>query len=1003
MTAPKASGQIILLLQRVVIGAWAVLLVLALFPYSSDPAAPIKYAITGVAVFLMALIWFAAVAGAREPVRLASPFFLLLAVFLAVNTLAAMLSDFPANSLNALRPWVMFSLIVLFAAHAYREWRDILPLLVLIIAAVTLASIYGFCQAAGLDPFPWVTKGVEEYKGLPSTFANPNFAGHTLVIAVLLALGLLWDFWRNAWSKHLADTAENAPRSWTAWIPTCAILLALVIMGSHLYLTRMRGGRIALVAAGAFLLAHFLIRKRLRVLPAGAAAAVAVSVLGVLGGGVLFLGADQMNEDPAVPMDSSLVLRLNGYQGACRMFLDHPMLGIGIGNYSVENMAYWTPYEKRWFITEGKKNYHVHCDVLEAGVDAGIPGTVVYLALMIWAVMASLSLTAFDGEKRLLGYILTACFAAFAVDGLFGFNLRVPVSAGLFFLLIGVLEGARGNAAKPFASRTVNIGVALGLVVLAGFCTLFEIRSFIGERYYQRANGAQYWAGEAAKKGDVEREKRLLQAGYDILNTSRRFLPWDARMPEAQGQIDLKLRRPEQAIARFLEALQRHPNHSGIFISLAQAHINRALGCLSETGGKNPLEYAPFVENLDRAKAAGQRAVTLCEGLPEAYEAVGRAEFLRAAALEDAHKDTGVLLAEAEKQLAMALRHGTPNRASVQRILGQLYVKLKRPEDAEHYFMQAVESDPADKETWRLFQLFAKQQKRPKGYLDSLSRTYGLLKGKDPLDADSFTFVASRLAEQYAAAQNSRTLAEQLIDDALVRLPYRFELWGVYALLQPPQNRFQNLQSAWKQQSGAEVPPLMPAIAELDPADSDSVQKNLRILGETVEKRVKEVPQEQCARELGWLLDLVIAQLESASLPPEVQAALLSHCANICYTMGRWEVADRVLVHSLPLLPPAEQAHAQAIRSETLVHLKRLDEALLAAQEAVRLAPNNASMRWNLARRLVAAGRYAEAKFEYVSILQNTAPASAAHVTLKQELEDLERKSGVSVPAGSQS
>ncbi|HPO14438.1 MAG TPA: O-antigen ligase family protein [Candidatus Hydrogenedentes bacterium] len=997
MTAQITIRSRILQLQRVVIGAWVVLLILALFPYTSDPAAPIKYLITGVAVLVMAVLWIASMVVAKEDSCIASPFFILLAVFLAVNTLAALLSGFPANSLNALRPWIMFSLIALFAAHAYREWQDIQSLLILIVVAVTLASIYGFCQASGLDPFPWITKGVEEYKGLPSTFANPNFAGHTLVIAVLLALGLLWDFWPNAGKN------KSPSSSWTRWIPAGAVLVALAFMGSHLYLTRMRGGRIALVAAALFLFVYSLLRKRLRVLPAGVAAAVTLTLLGALGAGAVLTGAGQVKEDPAVPMDSSLVLRLNGYQGACRMFLDHPVLGIGIGNYAVENMAYWTPYEKRWFITEGKKNYHVHCDVLEAGIDAGVPGSAVYLALMIWGVLASLSLTASKSGIRRFGYILTACFAAFTVDGLFGFNLRVPVSAGLFFLLIGVLEGARDNAAKPFASPTINIGLAAALVVLAGLCTVFEVRSFLGERYYQRANGAQYWAGEAAKKGDSEREKRLLQAGYEILNKSRRFLPWDARMPEAQGQIDLKLRRPEQAIARFSEALQRHPNHSGIFISLAQAHINRALSCISETGGKNPLEYAPFVENLDRAKAAGQRAVTLCEGLPEAYEAMGRAEFLRAAALGEVHKDASTSLEEAEKQLTTALRYGTPNRASVQRILGQLYVKLKRPDDAERYFMQATESDPADKETWRLFQLFTKQQKRLKGYMDSLSRTYGLLKGNDPLDADTFTFIAGRLAENYAAAQNSRSLAEQLINDALGRLPYQFELWGVYDSLQPPQERLANLQNAWKKQTGADIPPLMPAIAEMDPANSDSMQKKLRILSETVEKRLKEVPQEQCTRELGWLVDLVITQVESASLPPEVQAALLAHCANICYTMGRWEITDRVLTRSLPLLPAAEQAQGQAIRSEALAHLKRLDEALLAAQEAVRLAPNSASMRWNLARRLVAAGRYAEAKFEYVSILQNTAPASTAYAKIKKELEELERKSAASAPAGSQS
>ncbi len=984
-------------LMRLVLGAWVLALVLALFPYTADPAAPIKYLVTSYALLILALLWLAAVLFAQDTSRITAPSFLLLAVFLAINLLASLLSDFPANSLNALRPWIMFSLIALFAAQSCHEWKHVRRLMALIITAVTTASLYGFFQAAGWDPFPWVTKGIEEYKGLPSTFANPNFAGHALVLAIPLAAGLLFERWRITPARP-ANPPKTTP--WESWHPVAALALALLLMGTHLYCTHMRGGRIALIAAGLIVLLHFMLRKRFHPVKAAFLACAALMLLAACGAALLFLGARDTGKEPAIPMDSSLVLRLNGYHGACRMMMDHPLLGIGVGNYATENIPYWTSYEKRWFVTEGKKNYHVHCDLIEAGVDAGIPGSTLYLALLLWVLLVSFALASPSAPSQRAGYILAACFTAFAVDGLFGFNLRVPVSAGLFFLLVGMLETSRGTPPAALASRTANLTLALALLLIAGLCTFFETRAFLGERYYQRANGAQYWAADAAQKGDAQKETRLIETGYAILNQARHYLPWDPRLPEAQGQLDLKLRRPVQAIARFNEALAWHPNHPGILISLAQAHVNNALTCLSESAGKNPLENSSFLDNLDRAEAAGRRAAELCDGLPEAYEALGRAAFLRATTLQNGHQDASAALAETEKQLRQALHHGTPNRAAVQRILAQLYVKLNRPEDAEHYFKLSVESEPADQETWRLFTLFAQQQNRVTACIDALNRAYGRLKKAHPLDKDTFILVTTHLIELYAGTPNDHALAEQLIQDALARVPDRLELWSLYARLQPPQDRFAALQSAWKNKTGKETPELMTAVAGMNPADPDSFKNVLILLGLTAEKRAKDASPAQSAQELGWLLDLMLKQLETSPMPPESKAMLAAHSANTCYVMERWEDANRLLTLAIPRLAPAEQSQAQAIRAEALTRLKRPEEALKAAREAVRLAPNNATFRWSLARHLVAAGKFSEAKFEYISLLQNTAKTSPAYATLQKEMENVEQKLNTSDTMG---
>lgn len=972
---------------RFITALWVVLLVLTLFPFTADPAAPIKNLISAYAVLLMALVWLGAVLLGGQGIRIGTPGFLLLGAFFAVHVLASLFSPFPANSLNTLRPWMVLGLLAVFTAQAYREEKDTPMLLAVAVAAVALSSVYGFSQAAGFDPFPWSTKGIEEYHGLPSTYANPNFAGHALVIGIIMGLGLM-----ALWGKPAL--AQRSPRNVGL---SLALLLAVLLMGIHLYFTHMRGGRVALMAAALLLAVFWLFRRRFAPLRAAVLSGAVVAFLAVLAMGVLFAGARHVSKDPTIPVDSSLVLRLNGYSGACRMIFDHPFLGIGVGNYSLENIPYWTSYEKRWFATEGKKNYHVHCDVLESGVDAGIPGAGLYLVLLIWGILASLVWGGSGAPGRTLGYVLAAGFAAFGVDGLFGFNLRVPVSSGLFFLLFGLLNGLTQGEAPPAKRSAGRVAIAVGLTLLAVLFTVLETRSFLGERFYQRANGAQYWAADAAKKGDPRMESMRLQAGEALLEQARSFMPWDSRFPEAQGQIDLKLHRPDEAITHFQAALDRQPKHPGMLISLAQARINQALRVLAGGSIKDPLEYKPFTDQLEGAEAAAKKAIALCEGLPEAYEAAGRAAFLRAVALEDKRKDAAPEWAKAVDGLSLALRYGTPNRGAVQRMMAQIYVRTQQADKAEEYFKQAAESEPADPETWRFFRTFARDAQRPRACLDALSRNYGRVKERNPVPLDTLALLAGHLAEVYAA-MGEAALAKETLYDAVPRAPRHIELWGVYARLSPPADRLAATQQLWKTLStrpGVDlggIPPLARALAEADVSKPDSLVQVSQMLVENVEARRKEAPLETVTNDLGWAVEILLSRVEDLKNAPETQGVLTMNLGLAYAALGRLDAADKLLGRAVPLLPPAQQAPVLVRRSEVLAGMKRAPDALAAAQAAAQLAPGNGDVRLNLARRLAMAGRLAEAKFEYVALLQQTPNDVPQYGQMQAELKALESK-----------
>jgi Flp pilus assembly protein TadD len=76
------------------------------------------------------------------------------------------------------------------------------------------------------------------------------------------------------------------------------------------------------------------------------------------------------------------------------------------------------------------------------------------------------------------------------------------------------------------------------------------------------------------------------------------------------------------------------------------------------------------------------------------------------------------------------------------------------------------------------------------------------------------------------------------------------------------------------------------------------------------------------------------------------------------------------------ILPYSAQAHARA--SENRLMLSELEEAIRHGRKAVRLAPDSAAARLALADALEAAGRFMQAKYQYLAVLGEDAASPAA-------------------------
>ena len=723
------------------LGLLAVAVVLAMFPYTPDPTGDIKLLLIGLGGAVLACAWWSSVRDQQGAAPLPRLFFPMLLLLLVLHVAAACGSSYPWLGLvTTCRFWWLFVLYVV-AAYAFRTPGQIRRWALAVCLGVALASTYGFIQRAGMDFFPWqqAILSREEYTNVPATFGNPNLAAHVLVLCVILCV-------------YLA-TARG-----TRW---CLLLLPVFLV--HLYLTGQRAGLVALVVAGLLVGIALLVRWREQrpVRALGTTLVVFALLVVALAGGVMLLNKSRTGE--WLPLDGSLWLRYNALCSASPMVVDRPVLGWGPGAYAVENAPYWTPHEQAWYATAHKLNTHVHCDVMETAVELGLLAAAVHIALFLAGIGYALYLAfrAHDAGLRRLGYAVAAFVCCFAVDGLFGFNLRAPVSAMMLFVLLGAFDGVWASCspktpeqARGHNRRLLRYGaIAAGVVFL-----LLEVDVFASQFLLQRGCGAIHW--RAYRDADV------------VLEKGERLAPWNGRFAFERGRAAHALGDFEEATAHLARALQRNPNDIAAMVLRSHCAMNLAMDAGLELDGKQ--------QRLGRAAEDAERALALCPVLPEAHDVLGRVSLARAD-LGDAQA-----LPEAERHLAEAVEYMSKSDPNAYYLLAHARSTLGDAGGAEDALLQAVRIDTRQQDSWANFLRLAESTGRFEAIGYELQRQIQYVKGvlmnqADPAEEERLVVLMLLLARVHEQGDGDIDAAERLYRATVRRAPERLDVWQAFA------------------------------------------------------------------------------------------------------------------------------------------------------------------------------------------------------------------------------
>ena len=372
---------------------WALYMAVLSVPVQDLLLLPGGLSVTQAALLLcLASLSLHALGRHEEPLPLGR-LFIPLALFMWVLAAATLFTPYSrSEALRETLRWSTVPLIYLLTLYALRgaAWR-LGGLIICLLLAPTLTALIGLGQFwFGIGPESFAIGGgrVRAYGtiGQPNSFAG--YMNQAWPLAVGVALAALATLWNDTPRRRYLITLAGAT---TAAAVTGAALLVSFSRGGWVGAI---AGLIVLTLAAGYLMPSRL-RMHLRQLMLGATGGLILLLL--LGGGGLLPTAvvqratslignlrlfDARGAD-ITPANFAIVERMAHLQAAWNMLQQHPLLGVGPGNYTI---AYETPPGpdqpsiniRPWYESRG----HAHNYYLHIAAEAGVLGLCAYLLLI---------------------------------------------------------------------------------------------------------------------------------------------------------------------------------------------------------------------------------------------------------------------------------------------------------------------------------------------------------------------------------------------------------------------------------------------------------------------------------------------------------------------------------------------------------------------------------------------------------------------------------------------
>jgi O-antigen ligase/tetratricopeptide (TPR) repeat protein len=554
-------------------------------------------------------------------------------LWLLISVFSMFHSDYKivgADNLVSLLCFVCFFFLVGFTFSIENRVESALGAAVF---GASIVSIYGIFQYMGISFFE-----VRDTSRVFSTFGHPNFLGSYLSGTIPLTIGLFF-------------SGQGTKKYYFGF----SILLQSVC----LFLTFARGAFLSLMIAMVFFyIGHFKMRKGEKTRSVSRRSWVQIFVfLIVISTLFLIIGQNlprtQINRLTKIwspSPENTFWLRWLEWQGALKVIKRAPILGHGIGTFSI-NFPENQPFEfSRIAIQRNEFLRHAHNEYLELWCEMGILGPLVVLFTLISAMYTGIGLlNQFQKDGEFPAYwflgLLSALFGI-GFNMLFSVSFRFLVLPLFFWFFLGTIYGLSQNVlaertGQPLsgkASFLMILFLILGVVFLS-FSTIKALSFFKSEKGFYRGmrtwksgdlNGSLMYFDQAlkdnAKKPELYYKKGallvLLEEWSDALKTYRTLMKLNPNFFHINYNLSicyLHLEEFKSAVVSGERELELYPDFVKQYFILGKAYFkvndyHKARRNFEKYLASDPknLSALIYLANIHSASGEWEKAISIC-------------------------------------------------------------------------------------------------------------------------------------------------------------------------------------------------------------------------------------------------------------------------------------------------------------------------------------------------------------------------------------------------------
>lgn len=256
--------------------------------------------------------------------------------------------------------------------------------------------------------------------------------------------------------------------------------------------------------------------------------------------------------------------RLPAWLNTIEMIKDHPILGVGVGQWSQAYPKYYDRVSKDVIFNERTKLNRLHNDYLEIFSNVGLIGFLILLWLLfiiitkVWGILIN---QMHNYRMQTLGIALG--LAGFSVVAFFSFPVRVYLPAFLVMLYISLISLISDTDLKDKLVVKINKrGFLISLLTLSAIIIYLNKTSL-------EWLSAESYRGSALFLG---KDEKLWGLAEPVILKSLTLNPWHPMSYTIAGVAKFQIGKTEEAIQYYKKSIDISPFNTEVLIKLATAY-----------------------------------------------------------------------------------------------------------------------------------------------------------------------------------------------------------------------------------------------------------------------------------------------------------------------------------------------------------------------------------------------------------------------------------------------